>query len=103
MMKRIPRPLKSKYAIAAMAMLLWITFFHNNDLISQMSSRIKLQNLKQEQEYYRQQIEETRAAIKDLTTNMESLEKFAREHHHMKKQDEDLYLVITEESTEKNQ
>lgn len=95
-MKRIPRPLRSKYAIAAMVMILWISFFHNNDLISQISSRMKLQDLKQEQEYYRQQIESTNSAIKDLTTNVESLEKFAREHHHMKKQDEDLYLVIYE-------
>lgn len=99
-MKRIPKFLKSKYAIAAMIMLLWITFFHNNDLISQVASRMKLKDLKQEKEYYHQQIEDTKAAIKDLTTNMESLEKFAREHHHMKKQDEDLYLVITEEETE---
>jgi len=95
-MKRIPRPLRSKYAIAAIAMLLWISFFHNNDLVSQISSRMKLQELKEEQEYYREQIEETNAAIQDLTTNVESLEKFAREHHHMKKQDEDLYLVIYE-------
>lgn len=95
-MKRIPRQLKSKYAIAVMAMFMWITFFHNNDLISQIASRMKLQDLKQEQEYYRLQIADTKAAIKDLTTNMESLEKFAREHHHMKKQDEDLYLVIYE-------
>lgn len=95
-MKRIPRPLRSKYAIAALAMLLWISFFHNNDLISQISSRMKLQELKEEQDYYREQIEETNAAIQDLTTNVESLEKFAREHHHMKKQDEDLFLVIYE-------
>ena len=96
MIKRIPRPLKSKYALAALAMLLWIAFFHNNDLISQISSRMKLQQLKEEQQYYRDQIEDTKAAIHDLTTNMESLEKFAREHHHMKKDDEDLYLVIYE-------
>lgn len=96
MIKRIPRPLKSKYALAALAMLMWITFFHNNDLISQVSSRMKLQQLKEEQQYYRDQIEETKAAIHDLTTNMESLEKFAREHHHMKKDDEDLYLVVYE-------
>lgn len=79
-----------------MVMILWISFFHNNDLISQISSRMKLQDLKQEQEYYRQQIESTNSAIQELTTNVESLEKFAREHHHMKKQDEDLYLVIYE-------
>lgn len=95
-MKRIPRPLKSKYAIAALAMLLWISFFNNNDLISQFSSRLKLQDLKQEQQYYREQIKATNEAIIQLTTNMESLEKFAREHHHMKKENEDLYLVIYE-------
>lgn len=95
-MKRIPQPLKSKYAIAALVMLLWISFFNNNDLISQFSSRLKLQDLKQEQQYYREQIKETNEAILDLTTNMESLEKFAREHHHMKKENEDLYLVIYE-------
>lgn len=95
-MKRIPQPLKSKYAIAALGLLLWISFFSNNDLISQLSSRLKLQDLKQEQQYYREQIKETNEAIIQLTTNMESLEKFAREHHHMKKENEDLYLVIYE-------
>lgn len=96
MLKRIPRPLKSKYALAALAMLFWIIFFHNNDLVSQISSRVKLQQLKDEQNYYRDQIKETQAAIDDLTTNQASLEKFAREHHHMKKDDEDLFLVIYE-------
>lgn len=95
-MNRIPRILRTKYAIAAIAMLLWITFFHNNDLISQFSSRMRLMELQREQEYYHQRIDETKAAIEDLTTNMESLEKFAREHHHMKKENEDLFLVITE-------
>ncbi len=94
MLKRIPKFLRNKYALATLAMLLWITFFHNNDLISQMGARMKLNQLENEQEYYRQRIEETKAAIHDLTTNKESLEKFAREHHHMKKEDEDIFLVI---------
>lgn len=95
-MKRIPKTLRSKYVITAIVMLLWISFFHNNDLISQISSRMKLQELREEQDYYKEQIEVTNAAIQDLTTNVESLEKFAREQHHMKKEDEDLYLVIYE-------
>jgi cell division protein FtsB len=96
-MKKIPPFLRTKYAVATFALLFWITFLHNNDLISQVSSRVKLQLLKNEQQYYRGEIEKTKEAIHDLTTNVESLEKFAREHHHMKKENEDLYLVITEE------
>ncbi len=96
-MKKIPPFLRTKYAVATIALFFWITFLHNNDLISQVSSRVKLQLLKNEQQYYREEIEKTKESIHDLTTNVESLEKFAREHHHMKKENEDLYLVITEE------
>jgi cell division protein FtsB len=96
-MNKIPPFLRTKYSVATFALFFWITFLHNNDLISQVSSRVKLQLLKNEQQYYRDEIENTKEAIHDLTTNVESLEKFAREHHHMKKENEDLYLVITED------
>ena len=39
-------------------------------------------------------VEKNRLEVKELLTNKESLEKFAREKYLMKKKDEDIFLVV---------
>jgi cell division protein DivIC len=49
--------------------------------------------MKREMAYLEEQNELTAEALKDLTTNDATLEKFAREEYFMKKKNEDLYVV----------
>jgi cell division protein FtsB len=49
-----------------------------------------------EKEYYQQKIEEDRRRIDELKTNTENLEKFAREQYLMKKDNEDIFVIVDE-------
>ena len=55
----------------------------------------ELQKLKADKEYYTKKIEEDKRKLHELKTDNHNLEKFAREQYHMKKADEDLYIVLT--------
>jgi cell division protein FtsB len=52
-----------------------------------------LRSLESEKEYYRQKIAEVEKDRKELLTNKELLEKFAREKYLMKKEKEDVFVI----------
>lgn len=100
---KIPAAIKNKYVIVLAAFLAWMIFFDNNDLISQVQLRLKLAEYRSKQEYYEQKIAEVKQKKKELLTNQQSLEKFAREQYMMKKDDEDLFVIVPEKETRKDQ
>ncbi|MEO6168000.1 MAG: septum formation initiator family protein [Chitinophagales bacterium] len=93
---KIPSISKNKYLIASVAFLSWMLFFDNNDIISQVQLRMKLSEYRNKKEYYEQKISEVKKEKQELLTNQQSLEKFAREQYMMKKDDEDLFVIVPE-------
>lgn len=96
-MKRIGKILpylKNKYIITGLGVLVWISFFDKYDLISQYQARKALSQLEKDKQYYADEIKKNQAEINELQTNAQSLEKFAREKYLMKKDDEDVFLII---------
>jgi len=71
-------------------------FLDSNDLYTQYKLKKQLQNLNQEKEYYLKKIEEVESEREQLLTDTEALEKFAREKYLMKKETEDLYVIVEE-------
>lgn len=55
----------------------------------------ELRKLKNDREYYINKIEEESRKLRELKTDNNNLEKFAREQYRMKRPDEDLYIVLT--------
>lgn len=55
-----------------------------------------LNDVKEEKQFYLEEIKKDSIAIMELTTDKENLEKFAREKYLMKKDDEDIFLIIEE-------
>jgi cell division protein FtsB len=86
--------LKNKYVVSVISFLVWMTFFDRNDFISQYTYKQELNKLKTDKEYYLQQVEENKESIHELMSDPANLEKFAREKYHMKKDDEDVFLII---------
>ncbi len=59
-----------------------------------MISEIRaINSLEGEKEYYQNKIETDNKKLKELKTNDENLEKFAREQYLMKKSDEDIFII----------
>ena len=65
-----------------------------NDLISQSQLTDKLKDLENEKQYYAGEIAKNKKEIEELRTNTASLEKFAREKYLMKKDNEDVFVIV---------
>ncbi len=65
-------------------------------MITQFQLQQKLNNLENEKEYYQEKIADVKQERHELLSNDELLEKFAREKYLMKKESEDLYIIVEE-------
>lgn len=93
---RIWSKMKGKYILAFLLFLSWIFFFDEHNLIQHYRNRQKLEQLKAQQEFFRQKIEADKQKLHELQTDDENLEKFAREQFQMKKENEDVFIIIEE-------
>ena len=75
-------------------------FFDRNDLISQYSFRCKLQKVMDDKQYYVAEIEQNKKDMNELMSDKQHLEKFARERYLMKKDNEDIFLIVSENKNE---
>ena len=58
--------------------------------------RSKINQLENEQKYYREKIEEDKRKKEELLGSRDNLEKFAREQYLMKKENEDIFIIVKE-------
>jgi cell division protein FtsB len=65
-------------------------------VVSQFQSRKELNALLQQKKYYTEEIQKNKDLVKSLSTDKKELERYAREKYLMKKDNEDIYLVITD-------
>jgi cell division protein DivIC len=96
LLDKIPAWLKNKYILSLICFLVWMTFFDRNDFLSQYSYRQELNQLKSDRSYYMNEIENNREAFHELMSSPANLEKFAREKYLMKKDNEDIFLIVEE-------
>ena len=98
MLRKILHIIKNKYVIITTLFFVWIIVFDKNNLLSQIELNKKLQGLKEDKNYYIKEIREDSIETHELLTNPENLEKFAREHYLMKRDSEDIFLIVEEDS-----
>jgi len=75
-------------------LVVWLTFFDRNDIFTQYDLRQQVLKLEKERNYYLQEIIANNQAIDELHTNQKSLEKFARETYLMKRDNEDIFVIV---------
>lgn len=93
-MKRLFQLIKNKYFLASLAFVVWMLFFDRNDMASQLAYRNKVQKLEEEKDFYTKEITKAEKDLQELTTNPERLEKFARERYYMRRDNEDVYVIV---------
>lgn len=91
---KILKLIKNKYFLTTIGIVVWLLFFDKNDVFSQADLMGKLNKLNGDRNYYLSEIENNKREIEELKTNKKSLEKFAREKYHMKKDNEDVYVIV---------
>jgi len=97
MLKKIPSYLKNKYVVAILVFFIWILFFDRNSMINQFKLTSTLNKLENQRDYYLTELENDSISLHVLQSNKDELERFAREKYLMKKDNEDVYLIIEEE------
>ena len=98
--KRLIDLFKNKFFIITVAFIVWMLFFDKNDLVSQYEYHQQVNNLKQERDFYKSETEKVSKDLDELTSDPEKLEKFAREKYLMKKENEDVFVIVKEKVQE---
>jgi cell division protein DivIC len=93
---RMGTAMRNKYILTAMIFMLWLLLFDQNNLAERRKSTSEYNQLVQEKEYYQKKVEDDRKRIDELKTNADNLEKFAREQYLMKKDNEDIFIIVDE-------
>lgn len=86
----------NKYTVVMLIFLVWLAFFDHNSLVGKMQLRGKISTLKKEKAYYLKKIDDDKRNMKELLSNKENLEKFAREQYLMKNKNEDIFVIVNE-------
>ena len=91
------RSLRNKYLIALLVFLVWLLIFDRNSLIDRMKYIRTMHDLEDEKQYYLERIDEGSRRLNELKTDRDNLEKFAREQYYMKKENEDVFVIVMED------
>lgn len=82
------------YGLVTLFFLAWMIFIDSNNVVNQFKLSQKLGQLEDQKEFYQERKVKIKAEREELMSNPELLEKFAREKYLMKKETEDLYVVV---------
>nr|WP_294789827.1 septum formation initiator family protein [uncultured Mucilaginibacter sp.] len=99
-MRRLIDLFKNKFFLVTVAFVVWMTFFDKNDLLSQYQYHQQVTKLEEERDFYKEETDKVSKDLEELTSNPQQLEKFAREKYLMRKDNEDVFVVVKEKVAE---
>ena len=85
--------LRNKYSFSLILFFVWVVFFDSNNLIERALHLNQAHRLEKDKIFYEEKIKDDRAKLDELESNPANLEKFAREHYLMKKDNEDVFII----------
>ena len=100
-MKRLVDLLKNKFFLVTIAFVAWLLFLDKNDLYSQYTKHNQVVELQKQRDFLLKQTTQVSKDLDELNSNPQKLEKFAREKYLMKKDNEDIFVVV-KDSVKKN-
>jgi cell division protein DivIC len=95
--KKLLPCLKNKFILTLVVFFVWILFFDQNNLADRYISLRHIRQLERDKEYFRESIKQDSVRMKELRTDNDNLEKFAREQYLMKRDNEDIYIIEFED------
>jgi cell division protein FtsB len=95
--KRILPFVKNKFILTILIFIVWLLFFDHNNLIDRAKELNHLRQLEKDKKYYIERIDKDSKRLEQLKTNNKNLEKFAREQYLMKKDNEDIFVIVEED------
>ncbi|MDR3328970.1 MAG: septum formation initiator family protein [Prevotellaceae bacterium] len=93
-LRRLLRVVPPQYLVATLFFALWVGLFDRNSLMERITIARQIGKMEREAVYYHRQVDENQQRLNELKTDNENLEKFAREQYLMKRQDEDIFIIV---------
>jgi cell division protein FtsL len=91
------KPLKNIYFLILIVFLVWMVVFDANSWLIHKDLNEDIEDLDSKIEFYNNEIENDQEEINTLNSSGE-IEKYAREHYKMKKEDEVVYIIEDSDS-----
>ncbi len=91
------KPFKNIFILILVVFAVWMLFFDANSWLIHHELNTEVEDLENEKEYYKKEIEKDKKDLKKISTE-EGLEKFAREEYYMKRDNEEIYIIEYEDS-----
>ncbi len=88
--------IRYKYLVVICFFAIWITFLDSYNLIDRFKNMQKLNALNKEVEFFKHEIKVYNTQYKELFSDKNDLEKFAREQYLMKEENEDIFIIISD-------
>ena len=99
--KRFLKPFKNVVFVISLVFAIWMLFFDSNSWFIHNELNNDIKALENEREYYKNEIEKDKKEIKKMS-NDKGVEKYGREKYHMKKENEEIYIIEYEDSLKHN-
>ncbi len=93
LLTHLPSPLKNKYFIATASFAVIMLFLDKSDLFTQGARARELKDLQKSKAHYIKEINELNKIKEDLMHDPKTIERHARENFHMKRDNEDLFII----------
>ncbi|MEZ4827593.1 MAG: septum formation initiator family protein [Bacteroidia bacterium] len=94
---RVSGVVTSKYFLVFVFAAVWMIFFDRYNLISQYKMSHQIKMLEKDEQHYREAIEKIDYQADQLFSNMDELERYAREKYYMRRSGEDIYIITDQE------
>lgn len=85
--------MKNKYFIISLSFALWLCFFDQNNLFFHHDLSVQQEELEIKKGHYTKEIEHSKEFLSKLNDST-YIERYARENYRMKKDNEDVFVVI---------
>lgn len=92
--------LTNKYIAILFFLTIWMLFFDRNNVFTLFALRKKLHETYNDKKFYQKKIREYDSTLKYINEDKVFLENYAREKYYMKKDNEDIFIIVTPEEQE---
>jgi len=94
--------LANPYILISIIFVIWMLFFDGNSWLIHQELNQEINKIKGNANYFDKETQQDKEQIKTLKDSAE-LERFAREEHFMKRENEEIYIIEYEDSIPKNE
>lgn len=90
---KVLRIVRNKYVVVTVFFFVWVLFVDTNNIFVWMNDLKTVKQQERQKVYYKEAILQTDEKLKELTSNKDSLEKFAREQYLFHQNDEEIFII----------